>query len=137
MPTASLRILIVDDQPAQCLRIEKMLNQQGYYRIAPLTSFDQLLSLVNCVTDPFDLLVINRAMAVNATFNQRYLFRYCPAIRHVLVYEDLLLGEHESDFKSGSKLIKTLSRPPDGETIKVLMQMIDPKNNQSPYASAC
>lgn len=74
MPTPSLRILIVDDQPTQCLSIERMLNQQGYYRIAPLTSFDQLMALVDCVTEPFDLLVINSAMAACATFNQDYFF---------------------------------------------------------------
>lgn len=130
MPTPSLRILIVDDQPAQCLSIERMLNQQGYYRIAPLTSFDQLMALVDCVTEPFDLLVINSAMAACATFNQDYFFRYCPAFRHVLVYEDLPLGEQDWALKPGSKLIKTLSRPPDDGAIKALMHMIDPQSSK-------
>lgn len=126
MPTLSLRILIVDDHPAQCLNIERMLNHQGYYRIAPATSFDQLIILLDCVAEPFDLLVINRNLTAHADFNSDYLFKFCPMIRHVLVYESCPCDEKVQRLEGGSKLIKKLSRPPDICTIETFMQVIDP-----------
>lgn len=130
MPTPSLRILIVDDQPAQRLSIEKMLNQQGYHRIAPVACFNELLAMVESALEPFDLLVINSALATGTTLNMDDFFRHCPAIRHTLVYENPPADEQVLIVAPGSKVIKTLSRPPDSLAIKNLMQMIDPQKGK-------
>ncbi|QJI31259.1 response regulator [Pseudomonas sp. ADAK18] len=136
MPTPSLRILIVDDQPAQRLSIEKMLNQQGYHRIAPVATFAELLAMVEGAIEPFDLLVINSALGADATFNLDDFFRNCPAIRHTLVYDGLPRGEQEIVLVPGSRVIKRLLQTPDEQTIRNLMLAIDsPKGH--PTRSPC
>jgi len=125
MPTPSLRILIVDDQHTQRLSIEKMLNQHGYHRIAPAACFDELLILIQCAVEPFDLLVINSSLVSDTTLSLDGISRYCPAIRHTLVYEDPPISKQDVVVNPGSKVVKSLSRPPDSRTIKDFMHMID------------
>ncbi|MGH8389614.1 MAG: response regulator [Pseudomonas sp.] len=62
MSEKSLRILIADEQHFHRLRIERWFNQLGCYGIAPVQSLDELLTLVDYSSEPFDLLVINAAM---------------------------------------------------------------------------
>ncbi|WP_277761061.1 response regulator [Pseudomonas sp. A34-9] len=126
MPTPSLRILVVDDQPAQRLSIEKMLNQQGYHRIAPVETIAELLAMIEYAIEPFDLLIINSALGTDITFDLDDFLLNCPAIRHALVYDGLLLGEHVSISTLQSRVIKKLLRAPDERTIISFMQAIDP-----------
>lgn len=126
MPTPYLRILIVDDQPAQRLSIEKMLNQQGYHRIAPVETFAELLAMVENAVEPFDLLVINSALGAGATFSLDDFFINCPAIRHTLVYDGLPVGDQVTIPAPGSRIINKLMRTPDERAIRSLMRVIDP-----------
>ncbi|MCF4978011.1 hypothetical protein AO268_25140 [Pseudomonas sp. ICMP 8385] len=107
-----------------------MLNQQGYHRIAPVACFNELLAMVESAVEPFDLLVINRALAAGTTLNLDDFFRHCPVIRHTLVYETPPIDEQVLIVTPGSKVIKNLSRPPDRQAIKTLMQMIDPQKGK-------
>lgn len=125
MPTPSLRILIVDDQHAQRLSIEKMLNQQGYHRIAPAACVDEFLALIQYSVEPFDLLVINSSLTEDTTLSLDDISRHCPAIRNALVYETPALNNQEGIVTPGSKVVKTLSGLPDSKAIKDLMHMID------------
>lgn len=127
MPTPSLRILIADDQLAQRLNIEKMLNQQGYHRIAPVTSFAELLAMVEGAILPFDLLVINSALGVTATFDLDVFFLNCPAIHHTLVYDGVLRDDQVTVSVQGTRVIKKLLRTPDEQAIRDLMRAIDPQ----------
>jgi CheY-like chemotaxis protein len=63
MPNKSLRILIADAQHFNRLRIERLFNQLGYFRVAPVQSLDELLPLVEYGSEPLDLVLINGAMA--------------------------------------------------------------------------
>ena len=55
MPNKSLRILIADAQHFNRLRIERLLNQLGYFRVAPVQSLEELLPLVEYGCEPLDL----------------------------------------------------------------------------------
>jgi len=63
LPNKSLRILIADAQHFNRLRIERLFNQLGYFRVAPVQSLDELLPLVEYGCEPLDLVLINGAMA--------------------------------------------------------------------------
>ncbi|AZC50511.1 hypothetical protein [Pseudomonas chlororaphis] len=126
MPTPSLRILIVDPQHSRRLNIEKMLNQQGYYRIAPMASFEDLLALAVHAIEPFDLLVVNSALVTDTAFNLDDFCRNCPSIRNVLMYEGEPVASQMMDDALGSKVIQKLSSTPDIESIKNLMGLVDP-----------
>lgn len=134
MPTPYLRILVVDDQPAQRLSIEKMLNQQGYHRIAPVETFAELLAMVENAVEPFDLLVINSALGVDVTFSLDDFFMNCPAIRHTLVYDGLPVDDLVTVPAPGSKVISKLTRTPDERAIRSLMRTIDPPKVQPTHS---
>jgi PleD family two-component response regulator len=53
MVNKTLRILIADEHPDQRLQLERLLNGLGYYRIAPVESFEDLQRLVQCALQPF------------------------------------------------------------------------------------
>ncbi|MBU0526614.1 MAG: hypothetical protein KKC24_01245 [Gammaproteobacteria bacterium] len=59
MMQKTMRILIVDQQHLRRLHIEKMLNQLGCHRIAPLNSFEEVVAVTLLPGTPFDLVIIN------------------------------------------------------------------------------
>ncbi|WP_426136445.1 hypothetical protein [Pseudomonas sp. PWP3-1b2] len=87
MINKALRIMIADPQHIQRLRWERDFNYQGYYAIAPVSSLDELLTLLEHGGRVFDLVVVNASLGAGAGFN---LQAYCedhPLIRHAVVYD--------------------------------------------------
>ncbi|WP_343327511.1 hypothetical protein [Pseudomonas putida] len=85
LPT-SLRILIADEQHFNRLRIERSFNQLGHFGVAPVQSLEELLVLVEYASEPFDLLVVNAALA-GGKLN---LLDFCldnDRLRCVLIYD--------------------------------------------------
>ncbi|WP_155290715.1 hypothetical protein [Pseudomonas chlororaphis] len=128
-----MRILIVESDHLQRLSIEKMLNQCGYHRVAPVSSFEELLAIVECALKPFDLLVINSALMVDSGICLEDFCRYCPSICHALIYEGAPVPRALSEEAPGS-VIRKLSGVPDSESIKGLMRRIDPEGKKLPRA---
>lgn len=131
MPTPSLRILIVESEHLQQLNIERMLNQCGYHRITPVASFDELLAMTDHAVEPFDLLVINRALTISVDINLEDFCHRCPCIRNALIYEGVPVSVVAVEDESGRRVVKKLLGVPDGESIKSLMFQIDPEQNKS------
>ncbi|WDH50948.1 hypothetical protein PUP75_18550 [Pseudomonas chlororaphis] len=131
MPTPSLRILIVESDHLQRLSIERMLNQCGYHRVSPVSSFEELLTIIEYTLEPFDLLVINSALTVDSGIRLEDFCRYCPSIRHALIYEGVPMPLPLSEEAPGS-VIRKLSGVPDTESIKGLMRRIDPEGTTRP-----
>lgn len=66
MPNKALRILIADEQHFHRMKVERLFNQLDYYRVAPAQDLEELLTLVEYGCEPFDLVVINAALASGA-----------------------------------------------------------------------
>ena len=81
----ALRILIADKQHFQRLRIERLFNQLGYYRVAPAQNLEELLTLIEYGELPFDLVVINASLSDEA-LNLADYFLDSPQVRHALIY---------------------------------------------------
>ena len=64
MPNKALRILIADEQHFHRMKIERGLNQLGYYRIAPVHSLAELLNVVEYGCEAFDLVIFNAGLTV-------------------------------------------------------------------------
>jgi hypothetical protein len=87
-PTLSnkaLRILIADKQHFHRMKVERLFNHLGYYRIAPVNSLEELLTLVDYGCEPFDLVVINASLGDEA-LNLLDFLRDHPQVRHALIY---------------------------------------------------
>ncbi|MBN2977201.1 chemotaxis protein CheY [Pseudomonas fluorescens] len=116
MPNKALSILIADEQHLQRLYIEKMLNQLGYHRIVPVDTFEELQILTAIPAEPFDVLIINAGLAVNACEPQ-------PQARHVLVYDHLDLG---TSVGATPTVLVRLPGVPDNVSLEHFMDIIDP-----------
>ncbi|MCB2254584.1 response regulator [Pseudomonas chlororaphis] len=127
MPTKSLRILIFDSRHSQRLEVEKLLNEHGYYRIAPVEYFSDLLRLLEYTLVAFDLLVIHGDSVDGARpgFDLVGFCRNSPGVRHVLIYDDQSVDVTEIDWKS-SQIIRKVSNPPSRIAVSSLMELIDP-----------
>lgn len=66
MINKGLRIMIADPEHIQRLRLERDFNRQGYYAIAPVSSLDDMFTLLNYGGRGFDLVLINASLGVNA-----------------------------------------------------------------------
>ena len=85
MSNKALRILIADEQHLQRMSIERLFNHLGYYRIAPVQHFTDLLNLVDHACVAFDLLVINADLASGQAETLAVLFDH-PQVRHLFIY---------------------------------------------------
>jgi hypothetical protein len=87
MINKALRIMIADPEHVQRLRLERDLNRQGYYAIAPVPSLGDLLKLVAYGDRGFDLVLINASLIGNEGFN---LHDFCldnPLVGQVYIYD--------------------------------------------------
>ncbi|MDD5442534.1 MAG: response regulator [Pseudomonas fluorescens] len=87
MINKALRIMIADPEHAQRLRLERDLNRQGYYAIAPVPSLSDLLNLVEYGDRGFDLVLMNASLAGTEGFN---LHDFCgdhSSVGQVFIYD--------------------------------------------------
>ncbi|MDI3401511.1 chemotaxis protein CheY [Pseudomonas sp. V88_4] len=85
MTDKTLRILIADLQHFHRMKIERLFNGLDYYRIAPIQSLAELLTLVDYGCQPFDVLVINAELATGIADLRGFLFDN-PQVRRALIY---------------------------------------------------
>ncbi|NVZ54066.1 hypothetical protein HX792_27320 [Pseudomonas sp. B6002] len=86
MINKALRIMIADPQHHQRLRLEQDFNRQGYYAIAPVSSLDEMLTLLDYGGMGFDLVLVNASLGVSERFD---LSAYClehPRVGQALIY---------------------------------------------------
>lgn len=125
MPNKKMRILIADEHHAQLMQIEKMLNQLGYYRIAPVQSFEELLAITQSALDSFHLLIANTDLATHAGVD---LARFCgesPQIQHALLYETQYVMVPTVPASQRKSVSVCLPRLPDAEALHTFMDIID------------
>lgn len=67
------------------MSIERLFNHLGYYRIAPVHHFAELLNLVEHAGVAFDLLVINAGLASGQAQGLAVLFDN-PQVRRLFIY---------------------------------------------------
>lgn len=103
-----LRILIADPQHFQRMMIERSFNRLGYYRIAPVQSLIELLTLVDSECATFDVVLVNAGLGAGALDLAGY-FLDNPQVRHSLIYNEPL-----SDVAA-----------PDLQTIECLMSRVE------------
>lgn len=85
MSNKSLRILIADTQHFNRLRIERLFNLLGYFRVAPVQSLEELLRLVEYGSQPLDLVVVNGALA-GGSLNLRSFFADNAQVRQAFIF---------------------------------------------------
>ena len=87
MSNKALRILIADPQHFHRMKIERLFNALGYYRVAPVQNLGELLTLVDYGCEPFDVLVINAELAAGSLDLLGFLLDN-PQVRHALIYNE-------------------------------------------------
>lgn len=125
MPDKSLRILLADAHPMQLLQLEKMLNGMGYFRIAPVQSFDDLQHLVQNALLPFNLLIGNIDLASHAGVDLERFCRVNVQIQHALLYESQHLKMPPVPTGQRQAVSISLPKVPDDETLHAFMALVD------------
>ncbi|MBW1250802.1 response regulator [Pseudomonas tolaasii] len=126
MPNKLLRILIADEEPLRLKQAEKLLNELGYFRIAPVRSFDELVALIDGRYELFDLLIANAELAEKAGVD---LIRFCrksTRIRNSLIYECKSLEPRAVPTMPYRPIYVAVSPITDGEAMQAFMEVIDP-----------
>ncbi|MGE8101501.1 response regulator [Pseudomonas fluorescens] len=125
MPNRYLRIFVADDQRFQRLSIEKMLNQLGYRRIAPVESLGDVVILMGNAFEPFDLLIISSALAIAVDVDIDGFCRSNPQIRHALIYDGQGAQFLPISLPLAVVVQASLLRMTDSESIRPFMEVTD------------
>nr|WP_314477641.1 histidine kinase [uncultured Pseudomonas sp.] len=125
MANKSLRILIADPHPHQRLQLERMLNGLGYYRVAPVDSFEELQRLVLCALQPFHLLLGNIELASHAGVDLARFCRVSTQIQHALLYHCAQLKVPVVPQAERQAVSLSLPQVPDDEALASFMSIID------------
>lgn len=123
MTDKTLRILIADLQHFQRMKIERLFNGLDYYRIAPVQSLAELLTLVDYGCQPFDVLVVNAELAGGMADLRGFLFDH-PQIRRALVYGELA-GSSGIPRHFGRKILTSPAPLPSIRAIEQLMNSVE------------
>ncbi|MHC8366080.1 response regulator [Pseudomonas sp. ZT5P21] len=126
MPNKALRILIADEQHFQRMRIERLFNQLGYYRVAPAQSLEELLTLIEYGDVSFDLVVVNAALSGEA-LNLPDFFLDNPQVRHALIYEGEQMKLPSIPACGQPKVQVSNATLPDLACVQRLMATVDPR----------
>ncbi|MBA6099407.1 MULTISPECIES: response regulator [Pseudomonas] len=125
MANKTLRILIADAHPCQRLQLERLLNGLGYYRIAPVESFEELQRLVQCALQPFNLLLGNIELASHAGVDLARFCRVSTQIQHALLYHSSQLKVPAVPPAERQAVSLSLPQAPDIEALETFMAIID------------
>ncbi|BCX69571.1 chemotaxis protein CheY [Pseudomonas izuensis] len=126
MSNKSLRILIADEQHFHRLRIERWFNQLGYYGVAPVQSLEELLILVEYASEPFDLLVVDAALA-DGKLDLLDLCLDNRQLDHVLIYNGAQAGLSPIPACEKQGVQVSHASLPDLASIQRLMAVVDPR----------
>lgn len=131
MSNKTLRILIADEQHFHRMKIERVLNQLGYFRIAPVHCVEELLTLVEYGCEPFDLVMISASLTAAVDFDLPAFCGDNQQIRHGFIYDDpqARLAQVPAGYRH--KLQASQERMPDLERVWQLMEWVDPRSNTS------
>ncbi|WP_426205183.1 hypothetical protein [Pseudomonas sp. TWP3-1] len=99
-----LRILIADPQHFQRMMIERSFNRLGYYRIAPVQSLIELLTLVDSECTTFDVVLVNADLAAGSLNLAEYLLDN-PQVRQWLIYNEPLSDAATPDLQTIERLM--------------------------------
>lgn len=89
MINKALRILIADEDREQLRLIERQLNRFGYYRIAPVRTFDELIQLTSNPCEQIDLLILNKFLTSRHGVGSVDFCQMRENIVQTLIYESM------------------------------------------------
>ncbi|SDA88377.1 hypothetical protein SAMN03159443_04113 [Pseudomonas sp. NFACC15-1] len=125
MPNKALRILIADPQQTHRIVLERLFNQQGYHRIVPVSDLQELLTLVEYGSEPFDLIVVNGALADGALDLYDFVI-YNPQVRHGMIYNAQPASQSPVPVARRSSVHLSQAPLPDLASLRHLMERVDP-----------
>jgi hypothetical protein len=125
MINKALRILIADEQHFHRMKTERLFNQLDYYRVAPVQSLAEMLSLVEYGCEPFDLVVINASLAGGALDLPGF-FLDNRQVHHALIYAGQQTQLPPVPTACQQKVQVSRATLPDFASIQRLMAFIDP-----------
>jgi len=125
MADKRLRILIADELDQQAVQIERTLNNLGYFRVVPVGSLDELLTMVQSAYEPFDLLIANTDMAVRSGVDLPRFCKNSEHVRHALLYESQKRIETELADPGGERLSTSVTQLPDRDALQTFMAIVE------------
>lgn len=136
MPNKALRILIADEQHFHQMIIERLFNQLGYYRVAPVQGLAPMLSLVEYGCEPFDLVVVNASLVCGELDALSY-FLDNQQVRNTLIFDGQRAHLPPTPAGRPQRVQVSHTPLPGLSCIQRLMTMIDPplSEDQNPWPS--
>ncbi|MCY7261879.1 hypothetical protein [Pseudomonas protegens] len=133
-----LRILVADQECSRRSMIEKDLNGLGYYRVAPVSCFNDLITLTHYSPDPFerfDLVVINAELVSAVGMKALDFCLENTRLRHALIYDSALRRQFPRTFSERPSQQVRLIQKIDRTQLLDFLSLIDPSFDLLPAES--
>ncbi|MBX9408737.1 chemotaxis protein CheY [Pseudomonas baetica] len=124
MINKTLRILIADSQHFHRMNVERLFNGLDYYRVAPVQSLVELLTLVEYGCEPFDVVVINAELTAGSLDLPGFLLEN-PQVRHALIYNDPSAPLQVASGFAQENVQVSHAALPNAQAIKHLMSRVE------------
>ncbi|MFJ4247049.1 hypothetical protein SAMN04488483_2014 [Pseudomonas helmanticensis] len=131
MINKALRILIADPQHFHRMKIERLFNGLDYYRVAPVQTLAELLTLVDYGCEPFDVVVINAELAAGS-LDLLGFFLDNPQVRHALIYNEPSAPVQTTPGFAQDNVQISHATLPQAPAIKHLMALVDVPKDLAP-----
>lgn len=124
MPNKALRIMIADSEHFHRMKLERLFNLQGYFRIAPVNDMEELLLLVEYGSEPFDVIVANARLASGGVALADFLVDN-PQVLHGLIYNVPQAGVSPQVGGRRSRVQLSQAALPDPVALACLMARVE------------
>ncbi|OIN47329.1 ANTAR domain-containing protein [Pseudomonas costantinii] len=125
MINKALRIMIADPEHFQRLRLERDFNRQGYYAIAPVSSLEEMLNLLEYGEHGFDLMLINAKFAMSERFNLFDFYQDQPLMGPVFIYGVPQQRLATLSAQVEGRIVFSSVQLPEGGPIRQLLHTVD------------
>lgn len=125
MQKNKLRILIFDHQHFRSLYIERILNRLGYYCIAPVSRFEELVVIVERSNVPVSLVCYNVSDCKKHDGVELFFRNNSCRIKYLMPYNELNVLSENGEYQGVAGREAGCSLLPDFFTIRNKMKAIE------------
>ena len=119
-----IRILIFDHGSFNCLYLEKIFNSLGYYRIVPISKYEELMVIIECSVEPIDLVCYN-FLDFKEHNDTDFFLRNNARINCLMSYNEFDMFSGAGDYQSSMRRETTHSFLPNVFSVADQMKAIE------------
>jgi len=131
---SQMRVLVAVQRCEQRIILEKALSLMGYFRVCPVSTFEELTRLSHFspnLYDRFDVLIVNADVVSAAGLDAADFCLNCSRFKHVLIQDSVHAGKRPSTLSAKANHHVRMVNAIDYEALESFLSLVDKHFNGS------